>query len=131
MKKLLYSMRYPLDTDPEEADGDRELPSFEEMLRRIESASYEPRPDGAKAGRRFAVLAKAFSEKYELDLDIWERAHDISVEFHLLTASFAGASKAAFLTLAALSDEIELDPPAEEGAAIALALTYHTHDRVG
>lgn len=136
--KIIYSKRFP-QMDPEqlcreaaEDAGDGTAPPpFEEFLREVrENSVYVPRPDKLQNRQRFIDLAKQLSLDYEIDMDIKEHDHFISVNLHLYCGAYTGTCKDMLSGLLDLCDRICFFKLKTEPCDFTLSLDYMTHDRL-
>ena len=95
--KKVYSKRYPpapetmeiIHTQQSAEERVTTKKSFDEFLRRIETEStYVLIPERIDRGKHFVALAIELSQKYEIDIDIWQKSYFIEVNLHLFCSSY-------------------------------------------
>ncbi len=106
--RKIYSKRYSLDTEfleeMEQPQTGEELEeaehSFAEFVRRMaEESVFVLMADRIEKSRRFIELAKELSQRYEIDIDIWEKSYFIQVNLHLCYGSYPGPMTRQFAEL--------------------------------
>lgn len=134
--KVIYSKRFPRQNIDEPPKG-REVPeeflpakplvSSRAYLNRIaKNSTYLPNPDKMAKQERFINLAVALSENYEIDMEITDCLHYISVTMHLDCAYCTGELKALFTELIVMCDCISsfTSPSCD----FIISLDYYTYD---
>lgn len=135
-QKVIYSKHFPrLNSDeplkdcelPEELLSAKPPVSCKEFCGRIaQNSTYLPNPDKMAKQERFINLAVALSENYEIDMEITDCLHYISVTMHLDCAYCTGELKALFTELIVMCDCISsfTSPSCD----FIISLDYYTYD---
>lgn len=132
----IFSKRYPLPPEieeliiqpqsKEEMEGAEK--SLQEFWRRItEESVFVPMPERLKECRRFIELAKDLSQRYEIDMDIWEKSYFIKVDLHLRHCSFPGPFTRRFAELFNMCDKFSSSMYPGEPNGFTLSLEFYTH----
>lgn len=134
--KKIYSKRYP--TEPEimelihtqksEEEQASSQKSFDEFLHRIETEStYVPMPERIKFSKHFIALAIELSEKYKIDIDVWQKPYFIEVNLHLFCSCFPSEPTRYFAELFTLCDRFCSFILPQEPSDFTLSLEFDTH----
>lgn len=134
--KLIFSKRFPrLDADEMRAQAAEDPlesappPSFDKFLREVrENSVYVPIPDKIARRQRFIDLAKQLCLDYEIDTEIKEYGHFISVNLHLYCGAYTGTLKRMLSELVSMCDRVCSFRPKTGPYDLTLSLDYYTHD---
>lgn len=86
-----------------------------------------PMPERLKECRRFIELAKDLSQRYEIDMDIWEKSYFIKVDLHLRHCSFPGLFTRRLAELFNMCDKFSSSMYPGETSGFTLSLEFYTH----
>ena len=102
--------------------------SFDEFLRRIETEStYVLIPERIDRGKHFVALAIELSQKYEIDIDIWQKSYFIEVNLHLFCSSYPSELTRYIAELFTLCDRFCSFIFPQEPSDFTLSLEFDTH----
>ena len=134
--KKVYSKRYPpapetmeiIHTQQSAEERATTKKSFDEFLRRIETEStYVLIPERIDRGKHFVALAIELSQKYEIDIDIWQMSYFIEVNLHLFCSSYPSELTRYIAELLTLCDRFCSFIFPQEPSDFTLSLEFDTH----
>lgn len=137
-EELIYSKRYPpAEEELEKFLTDPTMPvitpeqreaSYREFCARMNSKPrLEPIPGQEEKAREFIALAKKFSEKHEVDIDIRRLPHSVNVSLHFYCAAYSKAMTRQFAQLFNICDNLSSFILKSEPSDFTLVLEVHTH----
>ena len=133
----IFSAQYPsaaavlAGSDPlEPLTAEAVQASFQQFLRRMEQAVYEPDPEKAAGSREFIALAKDLSESFQVDMDILDRGTFLQADLYLDCAVFLEEMTHMLGQLIRMSDRMSFSLPGTRPDCVNLTLDYVTHQEV-
>lgn len=135
-EKMIYSKRFPkpeIDVSTfknappiDEETRDRLNRMFQRLLY---EDCYVPNPQRIAWSKKFVALAIKLSSEFEIDMDIYENSHCVSVDLYLTCTAFMGDMKDMFAELVKMCDDVSLFLPKDDPHDVLVSLTLYTHDR--
>lgn len=135
-EKMIYSKRFPqlqIEDLPSENELSIDAETSARLNRMFERLLYEdcyvPNPQRIALSREWIALAIRLSSEFEIDMDISEKSHCVSIDLYLVCAAFMGEMKDLFAKLVLACDDVSLFLPAGGSHDVLVSLTLYTHDR--